>query len=116
MSAILARSKVVVVRTSVSVALVLAFSVPGFGQSLYGSLVGAVTDPTGLGVPGATVTITQAETNQSREATTIDTGGYTFANLAPGTYQVDVTLPGFQTFRARSVLVSQGPPFASTRG
>jgi hypothetical protein len=96
------------IRFTLFATLLLAFSTLTFGQSLYGSLVGTVTDPSGLAVPGATVKITQAETNQSREATTIETGGYSFTNLPPGTYQVDVTLQGFQTFSARRVNVSQG--------
>ena len=100
--------KFMVVRYTVLFALLLAVTTPGFGQSLYGSLVGVVTDPSGLPVPGAMVTVTQTQTNQSREATSTETGGYTFANLAPGNYQVDVTLAGFQTFRARGILVSQG--------
>ena len=36
-------------------------------QALYGSLVGNVTDPSSAGVPGASVKITQVETNESRE-------------------------------------------------
>src|SRR6185503_1638228 len=49
--------------------------------------------------------ITQSETNQSREAVTNESGAYNFPNAAAGTYQVEVTLPGFQPFRARDVVV-----------
>jgi len=84
-----------------------AFSIPASAQTLYGSLVGTVTDESGLSVPGATVTITQAETNQSREGTTNTTGGYNFPNIPAGTYQVNVTLTGFQSFSSRGVVVRQ---------
>src|SRR5262249_29990854 len=67
-------------------------------QVLYGSLVGTVMDQSGSAVPGAMVKVTQAETNQSRETITSETGAYTFSNVAPGSYEVTVTLPGFQTF------------------
>src|SRR5688500_19810875 len=91
-----------VVGWSVAISM-LAFSSPAIGQVLYGSIVGTVTDESGLSAPGATVTITQSETNQSREATTNASGGYTFSNLAPGTYDVNVVLPGFQPFRTTNV-------------
>ena len=94
-------------RITVAAMLALALVRPAFSQTLYGSLVGTVTDESGLSVPGATVKITHAETSQSREATTSATGGYTFTNIATGTYQVDVALPGFQSFKARGVVVQQ---------
>ena len=56
-------------------------------------------------MPGATVTITHAETNQARETTSNETGNYSFPNVAAGTYRVDVTLPGFQSFRAQDIAV-----------
>jgi outer membrane receptor protein involved in Fe transport len=74
-------------------------------QVLYGSIVGTVTDSADLAVPGATITITHVETNQSRDTTSNETGGYTFPNVAAGTYNVEVTLPGFQTFRAQDIVV-----------
>ncbi len=80
-------------------------SAPAIAQVLYGSIVGTVTDSSDLAVPGATVTITHAETNQARETTTNETGNYTFPNVAAGTYRVDVTLPGFQSFRAQDIAV-----------
>jgi hypothetical protein len=74
-------------------------------QVLYGSIVGTVTDSADLAVPGATVTITHTETNQARDTTSNETGGYTFPNVAAGTYNVEVTLPGFQTFRSQNIRV-----------
>ncbi len=88
----------------VLVSLVLV-STPVVAQVLYGSIVGTVTDSADLAVPGATVTITHAETNQARETTTNETGNYAFPNVAAGTYRVDVTLPGFQSFRAQDIAV-----------
>ena len=38
----------------------LLWSIPASAQTLYGTLVGNVTDETGLAVPGATVKITHA--------------------------------------------------------
>jgi hypothetical protein len=87
--------------------VVLAVGIPASAQTLYGGLVGNVTDETGLSVPGATVTITHLETNQTREGTTSATGGYNFPNIPTGTYQVDVALAGFQPFSARNVIVRQ---------
>src|SRR6202022_2941555 len=87
-------------------ALLLSFpSTTLRAQVLYGSIVGTVVDSSGLSVPGATVTITQTETNQSRETTSNEAGGYTFTNVAAGTYQVSVALTGFQPFRTNDVTV-----------
>ena len=88
----------------VFVSLVLV-STPVVAQVLYGSIVGTVTDSADLAVPGATVTITHAETNQARETTTNESGNYAFPNVAAGTYRVDVALPGFQSFRAQDIAV-----------
>jgi hypothetical protein len=88
----------------VCVSLVLV-STPVVAQVLYGSIVGTVTDEANLAVPGATVTITHAETNQARETMSNEAGNYAFPNVAAGTYRVDVTLPGFQSFRAQDIAV-----------
>ena len=86
---------------------VLLSAFPASAQTLYGTLVGNVTDETGLAVPGATVKITHAETTQSRESTTNSTGGYNFPNIPTGTYQVDVMLTGFQSASSRGIVVTQ---------
>ena len=93
-------------RAALLLAAALLWSIPASAQTLYGTLVGNVTDETGLAVPGATVKITHAETSQSRESTTSSTGGYNFPNIPTGTYQVDVTLTGFQSASSRGVAVT----------
>jgi hypothetical protein len=89
-------------------ALTILAPVNASAQALYGSLVGNVVDESGAVVPGATVAITQKETNQTREQATPVNGAYSFPNLAPGTYDVVVTLPGFRTFATRDITVSVG--------
>jgi hypothetical protein len=74
-------------------------------QAVYGSLVGNVSDSSGGAIPGATVTATQVETNLTREVVTNASGAYSIPNIPSGTYQVVVTVPGFQTFTARDISV-----------
>jgi hypothetical protein len=75
-------------------------------QVLYGSVVGNVTDPSHAAVPSATVTITNKQTNLSRETLTNDTGGYSFPSVPAGTYDVKVSREGFATFTQSNVQVT----------
>ena len=87
--------------------LAAALSAPAASaQNLYGALVGNVTDTTGAALPGATVTATNTGTNLTREVVTNASGGYSVPNIPSGTYQIVVALPGFQTFTARNVTVT----------
>ena len=87
-------------------ALCVMYATGATAQAVYGSLVGNVTDTTGGAIPGATVTATQTETNLTREVVTNENGAYSIPNIPSGTYQVVVTVPGFQTFTARDVIVT----------
>jgi len=78
---------------------------PAHSQNLYGSLVGNVTDASNAAVVGATVRITQVETNESREIRTNDTGVFSFPSIAAGTYTVEVRMNGFQTATQRELVV-----------
>jgi Carboxypeptidase regulatory-like domain/TonB dependent receptor-like, beta-barrel len=60
------------------------------------SIQGTVTDPSGAVVQGATVTLTNNETNQTLQATTTNSGVYTFNALPPSTYTITVEKAGFQ--------------------
>jgi hypothetical protein len=77
------------------VAFAALFSLPA--QAQYGaSLQGTVTDTTGAVVPGATVTLVDKETNRTLNASSGDTGDFTFNNLAPSLYTLTVVRDGFK--------------------
>jgi protocatechuate 3,4-dioxygenase beta subunit len=74
-------------RTAVLSALALfAFSMARVApaQVLHGSIVGDVTDPSGAPIPGAIVSLTNMQTNLTRQSITNTTGGYSFPTLLPG--------------------------------
>jgi hypothetical protein len=58
-------------------------------------LSGAITDPSGAAVTGATVTGNNLDTGISRTASTDSSGRYTFFALPVGLYEVRVTKDGF---------------------
>ncbi len=60
------------------------------------SIQGTVTDPTGAIIPGATVTLTDLQTNQVLKTTSNDSGLYTFNALAPDHYSLVVEHEGFE--------------------
>jgi len=69
---------------------------PLHAQTFYGSIVGTVTDNTGAVVPGATITITNLGTGESRADKTNFSGDYEFVNLVPALYKVDVQAKNFK--------------------
>ncbi len=74
-----------------------ALLAPGAQAQFNASLRGTVSDPSGAVVPGATVTLTNKDTNQSQTATTDGSGIYTFNSLGPAHYSLMVTHPGFKS-------------------
>src|SRR6516164_4296104 len=62
-----------------------------------GSLRGQVSDPSGAGIPGATVTLT-GPANTVKVSTTDATGAYTIVGLPGGQFTVRVAAPGFNLF------------------
>ncbi len=65
-------------------------------QAVTGTLLGTVTDDGGLGIPGATVTITEVNTNIKLDAVTNANGNYVFSSLKNGVYRVETELSGFK--------------------
>jgi len=75
-------------------------------QVLYGSLVGAVTDPGGAAIPGATVEATNTATGQTKTVSTDDRGAFLMGDLQPGTYDVKASAPAFAAFSKTGVAIS----------
>jgi hypothetical protein len=59
------------------------------------ALTGVVTDATGALLPGATITISSAASGSTMSTVSRAQGEFSFTQIAPGTYQVKVTAPGF---------------------
>lgn len=84
------------------------------GGGVARTISGRVTDPNGAVVAGATVTITNASTNQSHTLTTSDQGTYRSSILPPGTYSVRIESPGFKIHVIQNLTVgSYLPSFAN---
>src|SRR5712664_4187450 len=77
-------------------------------QAVGASLSGLVTDERGGPVPGATVSIKNVGTGVVREVSTNGDGFYSAPNLLPGTYEVRVTAPGFQTLVQKEINLTVG--------
>jgi hypothetical protein len=77
-------------------------------QSSSGNLMGAVSDPQGARIPGATVTVRNLATNQTRIVSSDENGEYQFLALPPGDYEVVVQATGFATVRNPAVEVRIG--------
>ena len=84
-----------------------AAGLPGaYGQAVFGSIVGSVTDPTGAVVPNAVVVVTDTSKGTSQTVQTNASGNYTASRLIPDTYSVKVTAPGFTPAEADNIAVS----------
>src|SRR5918995_721662 len=75
-----------------------AASRPVWAQAVSATLLGNVTDASGAVLPGAAVTVIETKTGISRQVTTTARGGYSLPYLPPGTYRVEVAMPGFRKF------------------
>ena len=85
--------------------LSLCAPTPVFGQAVYGSISGNVTDASGAAVPKAKVTITDTGKGISYAALTNDSGNYRQTHLIVGVYQVRIEAPGFDAYVQQSVHV-----------
>src|SRR5918994_997012 len=86
--------------------IVVLISAPAATQSFYGSLIRVIQDGQGGVIPGATVVLTNTATNERREGVTGEDGAYRFVNLVPGTYRLEVELPGFQRYVRDQIVVN----------
>jgi len=72
-----------------------------FAQSDRGTITGTVQDPAGAVIANAAIEARHLETGTVYPAVSTNTGNFTIPQLPVGTYEVDVTVPGFKKF-ARS--------------
>jgi Carboxypeptidase regulatory-like domain len=72
-------------------------------QAVTGTILGRVTDSSGAIIPGATVTLTNTGTTQSRAVVTDAAGEYSAPSLPTGKYTVTAEIQGFKTVTMSNV-------------
>ena len=72
----------------------ILFTTAAFAQ-FTSSVQGVVQDPSGAGIPKATVQLVNDATKETQSTTTDAAGNFRFVSLAPGTYKVTVESAGF---------------------
>ncbi len=91
-----------------SLARLLLFSLaiaPGFAQFDTAQVLGTVRDPRGAAIPGATVTLTNLETNIQAKTVTDASGDFLFSPVKVGRYDVAAEATGFSKAVAGGVVV-----------
>ncbi|MDZ4796878.1 MAG: carboxypeptidase-like regulatory domain-containing protein [Bryobacteraceae bacterium] len=83
-------------------------SAVSWAQEARGAITGRVLDAQGALIPGARVTATSTTTNESRRATSNDTGYYEINYLDPSTWTVSVEAQGFKKAVRGNLQVSVG--------
>src|ERR1700733_3942825 len=81
----------------------LSPSPTAFGQAVYGSIYGTVTDSTGAIVPAATVTVTDEAKGTSVNVQSNGTGDFTVEHLIPDVYDVKVEAKGFKGYEQKGI-------------
>jgi iron complex outermembrane recepter protein len=81
-------------------------SAQAFAQS--SQLSGTIKDPDQSVVANATVTLENIQTSNTLQATTNQTGQYTFASVPPGTYKLEAKRSGFATIVVSALAIYAG--------
>jgi len=80
------------------------FATSAFAQSQTGTLVGTVSDASGV-IQGATVVVKDNQTGKERTVVSGDGGGFILSQLEVGTYTVKVTASGHKSFTATDLKI-----------
>jgi hypothetical protein len=87
---------------------VLLFVVVSLSAQVRSNLQGRVLDSSGASVPNAVVELTESATNIHWRTTSSSSGDYSFTNLNPGEYRLNVSATGFQNVVRSGVILSVG--------
>src|SRR5262244_3049197 len=79
-----------------------------YGQFGVSTITGRITDPSGAVVSGATVVVTNADTNFTYNSVANAEGIFRIPSLQPGPYRVTVEAPGFKRFLRENLYLRAG--------
>ena len=93
---------------TLAVACILAIPTATLAQTERGTISGLVMDETKAAVPGVAIKVINAGTNIATNVVSSESGGFSAANLPPGTYRIEATLQGFRTSIVEGIVLSAG--------
>jgi iron complex outermembrane receptor protein len=76
------------------------------------ALTGVVTAADGARLPGVSLVVRHVDSGVAVDAVTSDAGLFRIPGLAPGRYELDATLPGFEPRRLSDLLIGVGEPMS----
>src|SRR5579859_3033572 len=77
-------------------------------RSTTSTLSGTVSDPSDARIPKATVKLSNPDNGINRAFTSGETGEFSFPLLPPGTYELEVSAPGFKTMKQSGIVLTGG--------
>ena len=93
----------------IAAALAMASRIPAWAQGeTTSAIVGAVTDTTDAAIPGATVTVANADMGFHRSMKTDAAGRFSFPQLKPGVYSVKAEADSFEAQQNNAVSAGLG--------
>src|SRR5690348_17884655 len=72
-------------------------------QTSTGQITGTVTDPSGAVIAGAKVILTNVLTQQVWSLSSNASGGFVFPDVVPGTYVLQISKDGFETYNQTNI-------------
>ena len=93
---------------ALALCLTLFWSMPAEAQVSGATMSGLITDPSGAGIPNASVSIKNTETGEVREVPTNANGFYSAPNLLPGKYEATITAQGFNKLVQKGIILTVG--------
>lgn len=84
------------------------FSTPLASQTTTGDILGTVSDSAGAVISGASITIENLATHETRQAVSSSTGDYVINRLNAGHYSVTAAAPGFSAFKIADINLTAG--------
>ncbi len=92
-------------RAAIAIIGICLAGMPGWSQESRGTVLGRVTDSSGLVVPDATVQISNIATGVTVKGSANGEGNFFFSFLIPGTYQIIAEKTGFKRFQRDGIEV-----------
>src|SRR4051812_5075898 len=86
-----------------AIVMSLAIAQLGITQTTTATLSGTISDATGGVLPGAQVVVTNTSTGVKRTTPSDERGRFVVAQLAPGPYELSVSIAGFDTLLRQGI-------------